>query len=74
MMAGITSPPTLLMNTTRRIRPPGRKPRSSCELRRAWARQGQGTAWRAYLTGLRAAHRRKRRPVETQDALACEAG
>jgi uncharacterized Zn finger protein len=43
------------------------------KLRRVWAHQGTGAAWRDYLTELRSANRRKRRLVEVLDALAGEA-
>jgi uncharacterized Zn finger protein len=39
------------------------------KLRRVWARQGKEAAWRAYVSELRAANRRKRRLVETLDVL-----
>src|SRR5262249_19038451 len=43
------------------------------KLRGVWARQGKEAAWHAYVAELRAANRRKRRLVETLDALASEA-
>jgi uncharacterized Zn finger protein len=43
------------------------------KLRRVWARQGKGAAWRDYLAELQAANRRKRRLIETLDALTREA-
>ena len=39
------------------------------KLRCVWAEQGKIAAWRTYVEGLRAANRRKRRLVETLDAL-----
>jgi uncharacterized Zn finger protein len=43
------------------------------KLRQVRARQGKEAAWRDYLTALRAANRRKRRLIETLDALTREA-
>jgi uncharacterized Zn finger protein len=43
------------------------------KLRQVWVRQGKEAGWRAYLTALRAANRRKRRLIETLDALTREA-
>jgi len=39
------------------------------KLRRVWTQRGQGEAWSRYVAELRAANRRKRRLVETLDAL-----
>lgn len=39
------------------------------KLRRVWGEQGKTVEWRPYVEGLRAANKRKRRLVETLDAL-----
>lgn len=42
------------------------------KLRRVWTQQGQAAAWSRYVAELRAANRRKRRLIETLDALILE--
>jgi uncharacterized Zn finger protein len=43
------------------------------KLRRVWAEHGKAKEWRSYVEGLRAMNRRKRRLMETLDALLHEA-
>ncbi|NJO82133.1 MAG: hypothetical protein HC828_04550, partial [Blastochloris sp.] len=44
------------------------------KLRRVWVGLGKAAEWRAYVEELRAANRRKRRLMETLDALLRERG
>jgi uncharacterized Zn finger protein len=44
------------------------------KLQRVWAEHGKAAAWRGYIEDLRAANKRKRRLVETLDALLRERG
>ena len=44
------------------------------KLRRVWTEHGKAAEWRSYVEGLRAANKRKRRLIETLDALLRERG
>jgi uncharacterized Zn finger protein len=44
------------------------------ELRRVWTEHGKAAEWRSYVEGLRVANKRKRRLIETLDALLRERG
>mgnify|MGYP007071054694 CR=1 FL=1 len=44
------------------------------KLRRVWTEHGKAAEWRSYVEELRAANKRKRRLIETLDALLCERG
>lgn len=44
------------------------------KLRRVWTEHGQASEWRSYVEALGAANKRKRRLIETLDALLCERG
>ena len=45
-----------------------------CKLRRVWTEYGKAAEWRSYVEELRAANKRKRRLIETLDALLQERG